>query len=95
VVVNPSGFEIISPALSQVSVVDVAVQVLVTTQQQNMRRLDPSIHCLLKLYENSMIKKMWTKKINVYILVEYKKCQLSLNSIKHARWFEENASHST
>jgi hypothetical protein len=43
--VNERGFEIISPALLQVSAVDVSVQILVTTQQQNLRRLDPSIHC--------------------------------------------------
>lgn len=27
--------------------------------------------------------------------MDSKICQLSLNSVKHARWFEENASHST
>jgi hypothetical protein len=43
--VNERGFEIVSPALVQVSAVDVSVQILVTTQQQNMRRLDPTIHC--------------------------------------------------
>ncbi|CAF0811230.1 unnamed protein product [Brachionus calyciflorus] len=68
---NESGFEILSPALIAVSAVDVAVQVLVTTQQQNIRKLEPDLHLDAKI------------------------CQLSLNSVKHARWFEENASHST
>jgi len=27
--------------------------------------------------------------------VDYRACLQSLNSVKHARWFEENASHST
>lgn len=69
--VNERGFEILSPTLAGVSAVDVSVQVMVTTQQQNIRRLDPALH------------------------LDAKVCQLSLNSIKHARWFEENASHST
>ncbi|RNA40203.1 interleukin enhancer-binding factor 2-like [Brachionus plicatilis] len=68
---NESGFEILSPALIAVSAVDVAVQVLVTTQQQNIRKLEPDLH------------------------LDSRICQLSLNSVKHARWFEENASHST
>lgn len=68
---NESGFEILSPALVSVTAVDTAVQVLVTTQQQNLRRLDPALH------------------------LDAKTCQLSLSSVKHARWFEENASHST
>jgi hypothetical protein len=42
---NESGFEILSPALVSVSAVDVAVQVLVTTQQQNIRKLDSDLHC--------------------------------------------------
>lgn len=70
-VLNESGFEICSAAFVSVSAVDVAVQVLVTTQYQNMRKLDPSLH------------------------LDAKQCQLSLASVKHARWFEENASHST
>jgi hypothetical protein len=44
-VLNESGFEICSAAFVSVSAVDVAVQVLVTTQYQNMRKLDPSLHC--------------------------------------------------
>ena len=39
------GFEIVSYASVNVSTVDVAVQVLVTTQYQNLRKLDPSLHC--------------------------------------------------
>lgn len=65
------GFEIVSYASVNVSTVDVAVQVLVTTQYQNLRKLDPSLHLDAKL------------------------CQQSLNSVKHARWFEENASNAT
>lgn len=42
---NEKGFEVVSSASMGVSAVDVAVQVLVTTQQHNLRRLDPSIHC--------------------------------------------------
>ena len=41
---NESGFEILSPALISVSAVDVAVQVLVTTQYHNLRKLDPNLH---------------------------------------------------
>lgn len=41
---NECGFEILSPALISVSAVDVAVQVLVTTQYHNLRKLDPSLH---------------------------------------------------
>lgn len=68
---NECGFEILSPALISVSAVDVAVQVLVTTQYHNLRKLDPSLH------------------------LDAKTCLLSLSSVRHARWFEENASHST
>jgi len=68
---NESGFEICSAAFDSLSAVDVAVQVLVTTQYQNIRKLDPSLH------------------------LDAKQCQLNLASVKHARWFEENASHST
>lgn len=41
---NESGFEVLSPALIGVSAVDVAVQVLVTTQYHNLRKLDPNLH---------------------------------------------------
>jgi hypothetical protein len=37
-----SGFEIASSALINVSV---AVQVNVTTQYQNLKRLEPELHC--------------------------------------------------
>ena len=40
-----SGFEIVSRALDNVSTVDVAVQVLVTTQYQNIKRLEANLHC--------------------------------------------------
>lgn len=68
---NESGFEICLTAFASITAVDVAIQVLVTTQYQNIRKLDPSLHLDAKL------------------------CQLSLASVKHARWFEENASHTT
>ena len=42
---NESGFEIISSAVIGLSSVDVAVQVLVTTQFHNLRKLDPKLHC--------------------------------------------------
>lgn len=45
---NESGFEICSAAFDSLSAVDVAVQVLVTTQYQNIRKLDPSLHCKFK-----------------------------------------------
>lgn len=67
---NDSGFEIVSTS-SALSTTDVVVQVLVTTQYQNIRKLDPLLHLDAKL------------------------CQKSLNTVKHARWFEENASNST
>jgi hypothetical protein len=43
--INEGGFEILSPALISVSAVDIAVQVLVTTQYHNLRKLDPELHC--------------------------------------------------
>lgn len=67
---NDSGFEIVSVA-SAASIVDVAVQMLVTTQYQNIRKLDANLHLDAKI------------------------CQQSLSTVKHARWFEENASNST
>lgn len=46
---NESGFEITSLAFVTVSTVDVTVQVLVTTQQQNIRKLDPNLHCKFRI----------------------------------------------
>lgn len=69
--ITETGFEIVSPASPSVSTVEVAVQVLVTTQYQNLRKLDPTLHLDAKL------------------------CQQNLGSVKHARWFEENASNAT
>lgn len=67
---NESGFELFVAA-SSASTVAVAVQVLVTTQYQNLRKLDPTLH------------------------LDNKICMQSLNSVKHARWFEENAANPT
>jgi hypothetical protein len=50
--INENGFEILSPAKISVSGVDVAVQVYITTQHQNLRRLDSNIHCNLLIYIN-------------------------------------------
>lgn len=68
---NDSGFEVVSSATVGMCTVDVAVQVLVTTQYQNLRKLDASLHLDAKI------------------------CQQSLASVKHARWFEENATNPT
>lgn len=87
---NESGFEILSPALITVSAVDVAVQVLVTTQYHNLRKLDPNLH--RKFYSS---ESFWQQILIEFLQVDAKICLLSLNSVKHARWFEENASHST
>jgi interleukin enhancer-binding factor 2 len=62
--ITESGFELVCPAV--VSSVDLACQVLVTTQYQNIRRLEPELH------------------------LDYKICQHSLASIKHAKWFEDS-----
>ena len=40
--ITETGFEIVSPASPSVSTVEVTVQVLVTTQYQNLRKLDPT-----------------------------------------------------
>ena len=40
---NDRGFEIVLPKNAEL-VVDVSVQVLVTTQQQNIRNLEPDLH---------------------------------------------------
>ena len=42
---NEKGFEISYTSYLNVSTVDVAVQVLVTTQQQNIKKLDMDLHC--------------------------------------------------
>jgi hypothetical protein len=42
---NEKGFEINYTSYLNVSTVDVAVQVLVTTQQQNIKKLDTDLHC--------------------------------------------------
>lgn len=47
---NESGFEIVSTAVMGVTAVDVAVQVLVTTQFHNLRKLDPSLHCKTSIF---------------------------------------------
>lgn len=67
---NDRGFEVVLPKNTE-SPVDASVQVLVTTQQQNIRYLEPELHLDARI------------------------CQQSLNSIKHVRWYEENASHFT
>jgi len=42
---NEKGFEISHTSYLNVSTVDVAVQVMVTTQQQNIKKLDMDLHC--------------------------------------------------
>ena len=53
---NDSGFEIVSTS-SALSTTDVVVQVLVTTQYQNIRKLDPLLHrkLITHKYDYSMI----------------------------------------
>lgn len=62
--ITESGFELVYPAA--VSAVDLACQVLVTTQYPNLKRLEPELH------------------------LDYKTCQHSLASVKHAKWFEDS-----
>ena len=47
---NNRGFEIELPKANEVSA-DVAVQCLVTTQYQNIRKLDPNLHCKLDFFQ--------------------------------------------
>ncbi len=42
---NDKGFELVVPAYPSMLAADIAVQVLVTTQYQNLRKLDPTLHC--------------------------------------------------
>lgn len=42
---NESGFEIFSASFVGSNAIDLVVQVLITTQYQNIRKLDSSLHC--------------------------------------------------
>ena len=100
--VNESGFELLLPHQTMVNqaLSDLAVQVLVTTQGHNIRKLDPSIHRNLS-NDNSQQIQMVILLLHLksfksdHFLVDARTCQLSLASIRHARWFEDNATHST
>lgn len=88
---NETGFEISSA--------DATVKILITTVPPNLRKLDPELHCThthTHTRTDSVLLLILT--LNLYFFnlsVDIKVLQSALAAIRHARWFEENASQST
>ncbi|UYV66335.1 ILF2 [Cordylochernes scorpioides] len=90
------GFDICSP--------DAVVRVLITTIPPNLRKLDPELHCIQDLGQVSNshhqlgISNLLAgqEKTTVRcVAVDQKVLKLHLAAIRHSRWFEENAHHSS
>lgn len=100
---NETGFEISSA--------DATVKILITTVPPNLRKLDPELHCtharththtdLVLLLILTLILVSLDSFMNLCLnlifnpSVDIKVLQSALAAIRHARWFEENASQST
>ncbi|KTG03196.1 hypothetical protein cypCar_00019524 [Cyprinus carpio] len=83
---NETGFEISSA--------DATVKILITTVPPNLRKLDPELHRML----HTQTLLMYSFKLAFLtrdVPVDIKVLQSALAAIRHARWFEENASQST
>lgn len=91
---NETGFEISSA--------DATVKILITTVPPNLRKLDPELHCegallplphvcLPGLHLFCLLNRLFL----LLLSVDIKVLQSALAAIRHARWFEENASQST
>lgn len=93
---NETGFEISSA--------DATVKILITTVPPNLRKLDPELHRKSSAHSKPSLGvkappllPFWFKN-RVFLLllsVDIKVLQSALAAIRHARWFEENASQST
>ena len=88
---NETGFEISSA--------DATVKILITTVPPNLRKLDPELHrtharthARTHTHTHSHSHRDW---LCLIPLVDIKVLQSALAAIRHARWFEENASQST
>lgn len=87
---NETGFEISSA--------DATVKILITTVPPNLRKLDPELHCESPtLLQHSAVtqSEISLPCIPFVFIVDIKVLQSALAAIRHARWFEENASQST
>lgn len=90
---NETGFEISSA--------DATVKILITTVPPNLRKLDPELHRerpalpLVGTFPWGKREFPWGKRGFLLLAVDIKVLQSALAAIRHARWFEENASQST
>lgn len=86
---NETGFEISSA--------DATVKILITTVPPNLRKLDPELHRKIRSLQIIETKSISFNLNVIYFSfeVEIKVLQSALAAVRHARWFEENASHST
>ena len=90
---NETGFEISSA--------DATVKILITTVPPNLRKLDPEQHCegsagsAPRLPARPASALLIKRAFLLLLSVDIKVLQSALAAIRHARWFEENASQST
>lgn len=90
---NETGFEISSA--------DATVKILITTVPPNLRKLDPELHCegsagsAPRLPARPASALLIKRAFLLLLSVDIKVLQSALAAIRHARWFEENASQST
>lgn len=90
---NETGFEISSA--------DATVKILITTVPPNLRKLDPELHCegsagsAPRLPARPASALLIEQAFLLLLSVDIKVLQSALAAIRHARWFEENASQST
>lgn len=90
---NETGFEISSA--------DATVKILITTVPPNLRKLDPELHCegsagsAPRLPARPASALLIERAFLLLLSVDIKVLQSALAAIRHARWFEENASQST
>ncbi|KAK1805012.1 hypothetical protein P4O66_019374 [Electrophorus voltai] len=89
---NETGFEISSA--------DATVKILITTVPPNLRKLDPELHRMdptrkLSHVIFAVVLVLLFDLALSYFEVDIKVLQSALAAIRHARWFEENASQST
>lgn len=90
---NETGFEISSA--------DATVKILITTVPPNLRKLDPELHCegsvgsAPRLPAQPASALLIKRAFLLLLSVDIKVLQSALAAIRHARWFEENASQST